>query len=235
MGLLWQSPCSQFNPVKRVELRTGALPQQTHHPLGYALTWSTDGLINQYCNPCVGLSQGRIALRNPLDECESLDIDGALYEAFNTSGGLGSLAEIYENKVQTLNYKTIRYPGHCEKMRFLLHDLKLCEKRDLAKAILEGALIQTKQDVVVICVCVEGKRNHGWQQKTYVNKIYPQMIHDHHVSAIQIATAASVCAVFELVFSKLNAFSGFVYQERFTLAQILKTRFGTYLKSESGK
>jgi saccharopine dehydrogenase-like NADP-dependent oxidoreductase len=85
-----------------------------------------------------------------LEEVETIEIDGALYEAFNTSGGLGTLGETYQGEVKNMNYKTIRYPGHCEKMHFLMHDLKLAEDRATLRQILEKAIPRTEQDVVII-------------------------------------------------------------------------------------
>ncbi|MDE4984452.1 dehydrogenase, partial [Francisella tularensis subsp. holarctica] len=47
------------------------------------------------------------------------------YEAFNTYGGIGSMIDTYAGQVKNINYKTIRYPGHWEKMKFLMQDMKL--------------------------------------------------------------------------------------------------------------
>jgi len=57
-------------------------------------------------------------------------VDGLLYEAFNTSGGLGTWPIPMQGKVRTMNYKTLRYPGHCEKIHLLMKDLKLNEDRE---------------------------------------------------------------------------------------------------------
>ena len=78
----------------------------------------------------------------PLEGLEEIEIDGMIYEAFNTSGGLGSLAETYGDKAQTMDYKTIRYPGHCAQMRLLMNDLKLNFDRATLKRVLENAVPQ---------------------------------------------------------------------------------------------
>ena len=84
-----------FDEIRSVKLRVGALPQHPNNALKYSLTWSTDGLINEYGNPCEAIVDGRAVEVAPLEGLEEIEIDGVLYEAFNTSGGLGSLAETY--------------------------------------------------------------------------------------------------------------------------------------------
>ena len=107
---------------------------------------------------------------------EEIEIDGTLYEAFNTSGGLGSLAETYGARSQVMDYKTMRYPGHCEQMRLLMNDLKLNHDRGTLKRILENAVPQTLQDVVVIYVAVTGKQDGDLREENYVKQGLPKMI-----------------------------------------------------------
>ena len=102
-----------FDELKSVKLRVGALPQHPNNVLKYSLTWSTDGVINEYGNLCQSIVDGTEVDVLPLEGLEEIEIDGKLYEAFNTSGGLGSLGHTYAGRVTTMNYKTIRYPGHC--------------------------------------------------------------------------------------------------------------------------
>src|SRR5687768_5208638 len=106
-----------FDELRTVKLRVGALPQHPNNVLKYSLTWSTEGLINEYGNPCEAIVDGRRIEAAPLEGLEEIEIDGTLYEAFNTSGGLGSLGDSYGARVQNMDYKTMRYPGHCEQMR----------------------------------------------------------------------------------------------------------------------
>jgi len=116
---------SHFDQLRAVKLRVGALPQHPNNVLKYSLTWSTEGLINEYGNPCQAIVDGRTIEVAPLEGLEEIEIDGTLYEAFNTSGGLGSLAESHGARCETMNYKTIRYPGHCAQMQFLMNDLSI--------------------------------------------------------------------------------------------------------------
>lgn len=224
-----------FEKLRNVKLRVGALPQHPNNVLKYSLTWSTEGLINEYGNPCEAIVDGRSTEVAPLEGLEEIEIDGTLYEAFNTSGGLGSLAETYGVRSQNMDYKTMRYPGHCEQMRLLMNDLKLNHDRGTLKRILENAVPQTLQDVVVVYVAVTGTQDGELREENYVNKVYPQMIAGRLWSAIQVTTASGVCAVTDIVLSGKKQLRGFVRQEDFGLIEVLENRFGKHYAAGSGK
>jgi saccharopine dehydrogenase-like NADP-dependent oxidoreductase len=217
-----------FDKLRSVKLRVGALPQHPNNVLKYSLTWSTDGLINEYGNPCQSIVEGRETTVQPLEGLEEIEIDGTLYEAFNTSGGLGSLGETYGGKVNTMNYKTIRYPGHCEQMRLLMNGLKLNRDRGTLKRILENSVPQTLQDVVIIYAAVTGMQDGEFREENYVNKVYPEVVGGRLWSAIQITTAAGICSVMDIVLSETPTRTGFISQEQFSLNDILGNRFGEY-------
>jgi|HubBroStandDraft_1064217.scaffolds.fasta_scaffold00826_3 saccharopine dehydrogenase-like NADP-dependent oxidoreductase len=219
---------THFDELRAVKLRVGALPQHPNNVLKYSLTWSTEGLINEYGNPCQAISDGRLREVAPLEGLEEIEIDGTLYEAFNTSGGLGSLAETHGAHCETMNYKTMRYPGHCEQMRLLMNDLKLNHDRATLKHILENAVPQTLQDVVIVYAAVTGKQDGQLREESYVNKIYPQVIAGRLWSAIQVSTASGITAVVDLVLEHPGRYHGFVAQEQFRLTDILANRFGRY-------
>jgi saccharopine dehydrogenase-like NADP-dependent oxidoreductase len=219
---------SHFDSVRSVKLRVGALPQHPNNVLKYSLTWSTDGLINEYGNMCQAVINGRSLDVMPLEGLEEIEIDGTLYEAFNTSGGLGSLGETHEGRVRNMNYKTMRYPGHCQQMRLQMNGLKLNEDRQTLKRILENSVPRTLQDVVVIYVSVTGMQDGEFREENYVNKIYPQVIVNRLWSAIQVTTAAGVCAILDIVLMNPDDHSGFVAQEDFRLKDILDNRFGRF-------
>ena len=124
---------SHFDELQDVRMRVGALPKFPSNALNYNLTWSTDGVINEYCEPCEAIVNGQLRETKPLEELEEFSLDGVLYEAFNTSGGLGTLCETLAGKVRNLNYRTIRYPGHAAIMKALLNDLRLRDRRELLK------------------------------------------------------------------------------------------------------
>jgi saccharopine dehydrogenase-like NADP-dependent oxidoreductase len=217
---------SRFDTLDSVRMRVGALPQYPSNALNYNLTWSTDGVINEYIEPCEAIVDGHLMEVAALEEREEFSLDGVTYEAFNTSGGLGTLAETLKGKVSTLNYRTIRYPGHVAIMKALLNDLGLRHRRDLLRDILENALPTTTQDVVIIFVTVSGRREGRLIQETYANKIYSSPIKGKMHSAIQMTTAASICAVLDLLAEKTLPQKGFIRQEDIRLQDFLANRFG---------
>ncbi len=217
-----------FDELRSVKMRVGALPQHPNNVLKYSLTWSTEGLINEYGNSCLAIADRRLIEAAPLEGLEEIEIDGTLYEAFNTSGGLGSLGESYGERCEQMNYKTMRYPGHCEQMRLLMNDLKLNQDRATLKRILENAVPQTLQDVVIVYVAVSGRQEGELREENYVNKIYPQRILGRLWSAIQVTTAAGITAVVDLVLARPDAYRGFVRQEQFALPAVLGNRFGAW-------
>ena len=215
-----------FDELHEVRLRVGALPKYPSNALNYNLTWSTDGVINEYCEPCEAIVDGQLRQTRALEELESFALDGVTYEAFNTSGGLGTLCETLAGRVRNLNYRTIRYPGHAAIMKALLNDLRLRDRRELLRDILENAVPATLQDVVIVFVTVSGRKGGQLVQETYANKIYAREIGGHMLSAIQITTASILCAVLDLLAEGRLPTVGFVRQEEIALADFLANRFG---------
>jgi saccharopine dehydrogenase-like NADP-dependent oxidoreductase len=224
-----------FDTLRNVRLRVGALPQHPHNVLKYSLTWSTEGLINEYGNACEAIADGRLTEVRPLEGLEEIEIDGTLYEAFNTSGGLGTLAQTCGSQCESMDYKTIRYPGHCAEMRLLMNDLKLNQDRATLKRILENAVPQTLQDVVIVYAAVTGLQQRELHEESYVSKIYPQVIAGRLWSAIQVSTAAGICAVLDLVLAHPERYRGLITQESFRLPEILANRFGQHLAAGGSK
>jgi saccharopine dehydrogenase-like NADP-dependent oxidoreductase len=221
----------RFEELDSVKLRVGALPQYPSNALNYNLTWSTDGVINEYCEPCEAIVNGARREVTPLEEREEFSLDGVTYEAFNTSGGLGTLCDTLEGKVRTLNYRTIRYPGHAVIMRALLNDLRLRDRRDVLKDILENAVPTTLQDVVIVFVTASGRNNGQLVQESYANKIYSRAVGGRTLSAIQITTAAAICTVLDLLATHQLPQSGFLRQEDIPLKAFLENRFGQVFAS----
>ena len=221
-----------FDELHDVRLRVGALPRYPSNALNYNLTWSTDGVINEYCEPCEAIVSGKLREVPALEECEEFALDGVTYEAFNTSGGLGTLCQTLDGKVRNLNYRTMRYPGHAAIMKALLNDLGLRNRRPLLKDILENAVPATLQDVVIVFVTVSGLKDGRLMQETYVNKVYAQPVRGEMKSAIQITTAGAICAVLDLLAEGKLPQTGFIRQEDIPLADILANRFGRFYASD---
>ncbi len=107
-----------------------------------------------------------------LEGLEHFSLDGTEYEAFNTSGGLGTLTETWAGKVQTLDYKSVRYPGHQALMKMLLEELQLNKDTDTLKDIMRKSIPSTMQDVVLVFVTVSGLRNGQLVQEVFARKIF---------------------------------------------------------------
>lgn len=218
----------QFQALRQVHMRVGALPMFPDNALKYNLTWSTDGLINEYCNPCEAICNGERREVLPLEGLEHFSLDGVDYEAFNTSGGLGTLCDTLAGKVESLDYKTVRYPGHRDLVKLLANDLRLGVRRDIFKDVLEQAVPMTKQDVVLVFVSVSGQKDGRLMQQSYAKKIYAKEINGQVWSAIQITTAAGVCAMVDLLMKGKLPQKGFVRQEDAKFSDFIENRFGMH-------
>lgn len=226
IGIVGNELAQRFDTLHDLHMRVGALPRFPSNALRYNLTWSTDGLINEYCNPCEAIVDGRSVHVNALEGYETFSLDGVEYEAFNTSGGLGTLSRTLAGKALNVDYKSIRYPGHCASMRLLLNDLRLRDRRDLLKEIFENAIPATNQDVIVIFATATGLRNGRLQQESYSTRIVGKTILGHALTAIQLTTASGICAALDMVAQGILPQAGFVGQEKIPFAQLLANRYG---------
>lgn len=218
-----------FDSVDAIKMRVGALPVYPSNKLKYNLTWSTEGLINEYLNRCESVINGEKQLVEPLEGYETFSLDGSEYEAFNTSGGLGSLADTFAGKVRALDYKTIRYPGHRDLVHFLMHDLAFKDDREGLRRVFERSIPTTKQDKCIIFVEARGRKNGTLIQRSYVSTVYNAMIGKEHFGAIQITTASGICAPLDLLLSgKLAAAKGFLRCEDIPLPAFLENEFGRH-------
>jgi saccharopine dehydrogenase-like NADP-dependent oxidoreductase len=226
IGIVANHLARSFDTVHDVKMRVGALPEFPTNALKYNLTWSVDGLINEYCHPCEVIRDGESMRALPLEGLEHFSLDGIEYEAFNTSGGLGTLCETLAGRVRNLDYKTVRYPGHRDLMQFLLRDLRLDSDPDTLKHILRRAMPATMQDVVLVFVTVSGMKNGFFVQEVFARKIFADRAGGEPASAIQITTAAGVCAAVDLFRGDKLPRSGFIPQECVKLPEFLANRFG---------
>ncbi|MDM0036146.1 saccharopine dehydrogenase NADP-binding domain-containing protein [Variovorax sp. J22P271] len=226
IGMLGAHLASRFDDLHDLHLRVGALSRHATNGLRYNFTWSIDGLINEYCHPCAAIVQGQPVSAQPLEGLETLVLDGDTYEAFNTSGGLGTLCETLAGRVRNLDYKTLRYPGHRDAMALLLHDLRLAERRDLLRQVLEYAVPHSREDVVIVFASASGLRGGRLEQETRMARIQGGRLRGVDRTAIELATAAGVVGVFELLRTGRLPARGFVGQERVALDDFLATRVG---------
>ena len=212
----------EFDEVDEVLMRVGALPKYTTNEMSYYLSWSTNGLINEYCNSADAIYEGEKVKVMPLEGMEKLIIEGKSYEAFNTSGGCATMCDTYEGKVKNLTYKTIRYPGHQAHMKFLFSDLHLKKNRDVLENLFDKEVPRTTNDVVLFFVKVIGKIDGILQEKTYCKKIQGE----GDFSAIQLTTASGVCSVLEMYLNNQIKTTGFVSQESINWDIFINNKYG---------
>lgn len=233
IGIAAHHLVKQFDTVDSVKLRVGALPLFPTNRLKYNLTWSTEGLINEYINPCEILLNGKKETVQAMEGYERLVVNDIEYEAFYTSGGAGSLASTLSGKVKSLNYKSLRYPGHQEYMMFLLEDLKLQHSREQLKELMESNIPGTREDKCVIFVEVIGNIGKRLMQKTYASVVYHGMLAGKHFGAIQLTTASGICTPLDLLLTgKLGPQTGLIKAEEISLVDFLKNEFGWFYRDE---
>ena len=221
----------QFDVVYDIKMRVGALPLHPTNKLKYSTTWSIDGLINEYFHSCNAIKDHRYVTVDALDDYETFVLDGTHYEAFNTSGGLGSMCSTWASKAKSLNYKSIRYPGHHHLVDFLINDMKLSSS-DLI-SMFKKAVPVTKQDIVLIFIEVTGLIDSQYVSTTLVKKIY----NNNFWSAIQLTTATGIAVMVEAHRQGLLPQTGFVKQEDLSLEDFCKidrTKFWNTYKGYKG-
>ncbi len=133
----------QFEKLDAIHIRVGGLPQTPKPPLDYQLVFSVEGLINEYIEPARVIRDGKITTVDSMTEIESLTFPEPFgrMEAFQTSGGTSTLVETFLDKVRDLDYKTIRYPGHCAKFKTMI-DLGLCNSTPID---VDGASVKPRR------------------------------------------------------------------------------------------
>lgn len=160
---------ARFDQPESLYIRVGGLPQKPHPPLNYQMLFSAEGLINEYCESVIAIRNGRKIKLKPMTEIEDISFSGiGKLEAFTTSGGTSTLPKTYGRILKNLDYKTIRYPGHCEKFKTIL-DIGLGDRdkiavdgvrvspRSVLKAVLDRNLGFGEPDMTLVRLTTEGK------------------------------------------------------------------------------
>jgi len=230
IGIIGADLTRDFTKVRSIEMRVGALPIYPNGKMGYAFTWSPAGVVNEYINDAEAIHNGKRKMVPSLEENEIIFIDGKEYEAFYTSGGLGTMCKTFEKKVDTLNYKTIRYPGHCDLMKFLIHELDMKQDKQQLEDILKNAKPAVAEDVVIVYAAVEGNKGDRLFRNEYCKSFYNKDIQGHSWRAISWTTAASIVAVIEMVAKGDLPKKGFIKQEEIPFDKFLKTKCGKFFK-----
>ncbi|MCP9768246.1 L-lysine dehydrogenase [Lacihabitans sp. LS3-19] len=230
IGIVGADLCKRFDKIRDIELRVGALPQFPNGQLGYSFTWSPAGVINEYINDCEVIHNGTKKMVPALDGLEKIYIGGEEFEAFSTSGGLGTMCETFEGKVDTLNYKTMRYPGHCALMKFLIYELIMKNNRQQLEQILTNSKPPVQEDVVYVYAVVEGWKNEKIKREEYYRAFKPITIDGEKWRAISWTTAAAIAATVEMVADGKLSNIGFIKQEEINFEDFLNTSNGSYYK-----
>ncbi len=226
VGIVGADLISNFDDCRSCRMRVGALPQHPSGLLGYAFNWSPEGVVNEYLNDCEVIEEGVHKWVSPMEWLETIYIDGVKLEAFTTSGGLGTMCETYLGKVDNIDYKTMRYPGHANLMNFFFHELLMRERRELAGEILTHAKPPVDDDVVYVHVAAEGISDGRLNRKEFVHRYLPIDIGGSRQTAIAWTTSASVVAVIEMVRAGTLPAKGFLRQEDVPLQAFLDTGTG---------
>jgi saccharopine dehydrogenase-like NADP-dependent oxidoreductase len=228
VGIIGADLAGKFDRVRSIRLRVGALPQNPTGLLGYAFNWSPEGVVNEYLNDCEVIEEGVQKTVSAMEWLETVYIRGVKLEAFTTSGGLGTMCETYANKIDNLDYKTMRYPGHVALMNFFFHELLMRENRAEAGRILTNAKPPVEDDVVYIHVAAEGWQEGSLRRKEFVRAYEPIEIAGQKRTAIAWTTSASVVAVIEMVRAGKLPRQGFLKQEEIPFSAYLDMPTGRY-------
>ena len=181
----------QLGEPKELALRVGALPLAAFGPGHYCITWSPEGLVNEYLNPVNAKIAGHCVQLDPLQHLESVLINGHIYEAFTTSGGIG-LLDAYEG-IPSVSYKTLRHPGHLDVVKQLLAaggDEPFASRVDRFKREFNT----TRDDRVVLLARAVDQDNRA---ACAALEFYPNTGLD--MTALELTTAGTGMAVVELL------------------------------------
>ncbi len=226
VGIVAASQAESFDRCRSIRMRVGALPEHPTGLLAYAFNWSPEGVVNEYLNDCEVIEQGVHKWVSPMEWKETVYVAGTRLEAFTTSGGLGTMCETYLDRVENLDYKTMRYPGHMDLMNFFFHELLMRDRRELAGEILTNAKPPVAADAVYIHVTSEGWIDDQLKRLEYVRKFRPITVGHEPATAIAWTTAGSVAAVIQMVRDGYLPRNGFIKQEEIPFDRFLTTATG---------
>ena len=215
----------RFERLDEVHIRVGGLPQQPLPPLNYQIVFSVEGLINEYVERARVVRRGEIIEVDSMTEIERLDFPPPYgqMEAFHTSGGISTLPESFSGSVRELDYKTIRYPGHCEKFKLLL-DLGLSSSEEVE---IDGARLRPRRllgemlgrhlpaagpDVVLVRVEFNGRMN--GRQQTLRYDIIDRFDEETGLSAMMRTTAFPASIIAQMMARGETKAVGAIPQER---------------------
>ncbi len=205
---------SKLDKVESIKLFVGGIPVKPEPPLNYNLVFSLEGVFDHYTDPSAVIRDGELLEIPSLSEVQPIIFDGfSELEAFHTSGGTSTLTESFAH-VETLEYKTIRYPGHAEKFQLLV-DLGLLSRtndvtvngqtvkvRDVMREHLSPQLrLGDKSDAVLLRVIVSGEK--ASLPLIYEYDLVTEKDPTNQITAMARATANTVSIVAQMIGSGL--------------------------------
>lgn len=221
----------KINNPTDIEIRVGALPQKyaPESQLKYAKSWSTEGLVKEYIAPTSLIEQGKAIKKQSLGDYELICINGQKYEAFNTSGGIGSLIENMPKSIRTCNYKTLRYIGHLQAIKFLMHELNMKKTPETLCQLLNKTLPKTQKDQVVCHIAIHKKSAQQTMTHSWTKVFYPEKRFNQTWSAIQTTTALGACAMIDCILQDTTQYQGFIDHKQIPFDEIKNNQFGKQL------
>lgn len=224
VGILAMDGFPLFDSVDTIKLRVGGLPQSPEGPFKYSLVFSSEGLVNEYVEPALALRNGEIRQVAPMSELEHIPFSppwGHL-EAFTTSGGTSTLPKTLRGKVRDLDYKTVRYPGHCDKVRLLL-DCGLADEniwivpsgsvkpKEILEEIFRRTCPADQPDVVLLRVELKGMYQQKERRVTY--EMIDMFDKQTGFSAMQRTTGYPLAIIGSLIGNEIVTERGAIHQE----------------------
>ncbi len=190
---LFKDFCKDFkvDTVDKLEFKVGALTDHAVAPHYYGFTWSPVGVATEYLKEAVALRNFKKTSLPSLSERASIIINGINYDEDLTSGGAADLPDALANKVRSLDYKTLRHPGHYAWVAAQLDKLKNKEDQITAlQEIMQTTIPHIEDDQIILYAAVQGKDDRGTlRRREIAKKIHPQKVGKHTLRAIQTTTA----------------------------------------------
>ena len=231
---LFQQFCSDFevDKVDKLEFKVGALTNHAVAPHYYGFTWSPVGVATEYIKDTIVLRDYKKTNLSPLSERATIIIDGIMYEENLTSGGAADLPDALSGKVRSLDYKTLRHPGHYAWLQEQLDNLE--NTSDAIKNLqekMEAVIPHVEDDQIILYAAVEGKDATGvLRRREIAKRILPQTVGKHQLRAIQITTAAPLVQAAQLLLE--SSLSGVILQSQIDPIPFLN---GNYVVPVYGK
>lgn len=232
---LYQQFCSEYQveKVKEVSMKVGALTRHAEAPHFYGFTWSPIGVATEYLKDCIVVRNGKKRLLPALSERATIIIDGITYEDNLTSGGAADLPDYLEGKVENLDYKTLRYPGHYQWVANTV--AKIPDSEDRARKlqeVMQENIPSVEDDIVIVYASVKGHDHKGVLRAIEASySIEPVYIGKKKLKAIQATTAAPLCEVARMLLT--GSWSGAIFQSQIDTKEFMNGPFVSRVYKQS--